>query len=78
VEKKNIQNNPKTHTHQLFLEIKNEKIRSNGKTNNRRAEEGYCYETIKADHPLTVKATKGRIYPEIQRLKAEWFEQGRK
>ena len=36
---------------------KDEKVRNNGKTRFSRAEEGNCNEAIKADHPLTAKAT---------------------
>jgi hypothetical protein len=30
---------------------------------------------FKADHPLTVKAAKTKIYPKIQRYNIEWFGQ---
>jgi len=33
---------------------------------------------LKADHPLTVKATKTKIYPKKQRYNIEWLGQEKK
>jgi len=68
MKKENNQQNPKsTKEQQLFLKARNENIRSNGKQSTPKAEEGYCDEQLKADHSLTVKATKPRIQWNIQK-----------
>jgi len=33
---------------------------------------------LKVDHPLTVKATKPKLYPKIQRKNKKWLGQGKK
>ena len=68
MEKKNNQNNPKnTNEQKLFLENKNRKIRSKGKLNTPRAEEGHCNDQLTVDRPLTVKDINPKIYPKIHK-----------
>ena len=53
MKKQNNQQNPKsTKEQQLFMKIKNENIRSNGKQTTPKAEEGYCNEATQSS-PLT-------------------------
>jgi len=68
MKKQNNQENPKsTKEQQLFLKARNENIGSSGKQSTPKAEEGYCDEQLKADHSLTVKATKPRIQWNLQK-----------
>jgi hypothetical protein len=47
-EKKNNQQNPNTNEHQLLIENKNGKIKSNTEPSTPRAEEGYCNEATQS------------------------------
>jgi hypothetical protein len=67
-EKEKNENTPKnTNKQQLSLETKNRKRRGTGARELLWRGKVTAKRQLKADHPLTAKATKPKIYPKMQR-----------
>jgi hypothetical protein len=68
MKKQSNQQNPKnTNEQQLFLENRNGNIRNSGKPSTPKLRKVDATRQLKADHSLTVKATKPKIQWDIQR-----------